>query len=56
MGNAIPEISSGPNFSERQKEQIKRLSRGKYFFISSVKAKGPDGIERDISPMEVRVN
>lgn len=56
MGNAIPEISSGPNFSDRQKEQIRRLSRGKYFFISGVKAKGPDGIERDISPMEVRVN
>ncbi len=56
MGNAIPEISSGSNFSERQKEQIKRLSRGKYFFISSVKAKGPDGIEREISPMEVKVN
>lgn len=56
MGNAIPEVSSGSNFSERQKEQIRRLSRGKYFFISSVRAKGPDGIERDISPMEVRVN
>ncbi len=56
MGNAIPEVSSGSNFSERQKGQIKRLSRGKYFFISSVRAKGPDGIEREISPMEVRVN
>lgn len=56
MGNAIPEVSNGASFSERQKEQIKRLSRGKYFFISGVKAKGPDGIEREISPLEVRVN
>lgn len=56
MGNAIPEVSNGANFSDRQREQIKRLSRGKYFFISTVKAKGPDGIVRDISPMEVRVN
>lgn len=56
MGNAIPEVSAGANFSDRQKEQIKRLSRGKYFFISSIRAKGPDGIEQEISPMEVRVN
>lgn len=56
MGNAIPEISSGANFSDRQKEQIKRLSRGKFFIITNVKAKGPDGVEREITPMEVRVN
>ncbi len=56
MGNAIPEVSAGANFSERQKEQFKRLKTGKSFFISGVKAKGPDGITRDISPMEVALN
>jgi gliding motility-associated protein GldM len=56
MGNAIPEVSSGSQFSARQKEQFKRLKPGKSFFISSVKAKGPDGITRDISPMEVALN
>ena len=56
MGNAIPEISAGANFSPRQKEQFKRLKPGKSFFISNVKAKGPDGITRDISPMEVGLN
>ncbi len=56
MGNAIPEVSNGASFSERQKEQFKRLKPGKSFFISSVKAKGPDGITRDISPMEVALN
>ena len=53
MGNAIPEVSAGSAFSPRQKEQFKRMKPGKSFFISNVKAKGPDGITRDISPMEV---
>lgn len=56
MGNAIPEVSDGNSFSARQKEQFKRLKPGKSFFISNVKAKGPDGITRDISPMEVSLN
>lgn len=55
MGNAIPEVSNGSLFSERQKEQIRRLSRGSYFYISGVKATGPDGTEREIAVMEVRV-
>lgn len=56
MGNAMPEVSAGASFSPRQKEQFKRLRPGKSFFISNVKAKGPDGITRDISPMEVSLN
>ena len=56
MGNAIPEVSNGSSFSPRQREQFKRLKPGKSFFISNVKAKGPDGITRDISPMEVALN
>ncbi len=56
MGNAIPELSDGARFSSRQKEQFKRLKPGKSFFISNVKAKGPDGITRDISPMQVVLN
>ena len=56
MGNMIPEVSNGNAFSQRQKEQFKRLKPGKSFFISNVKAKGPDGITRDIPPMEVSLN
>ncbi len=52
-GNAMPEVSAGAMFSQRQKQQIQRLSRGKRFFISRIRAKGPDGISRDLSPMEV---
>ena len=56
MGNAIPEVSDGPNFSARQKQSFQRLQRGKRFYISRIKAVGPDGITRDLSPMEVIVN
>lgn len=56
MGNAIPESSAGASFSERQREQFRRLKPGARFFISEIKAKGPDGITRDISPMEVALN
>ena len=56
MGNAIPEVSDGANFSQRQKDSFRRLSRGKRFYISRVKAKGPDGITRDLAPLEVIVN
>lgn len=56
MGNAIPEVSDGAEFSKRQKEQFRRLKPGQSIFISDVKAKGPDGIIRDISPMQVSLN
>lgn len=55
MGNAIPENSSGANFSPRQINQFKQMKAGKSFFISNIKAKGPDGITRDIPPMEVKL-
>lgn len=56
MGNAIPEVSDGANFSARQRQSFQRLQRGKRFYISRIKAIGPDGITRDLSPMEVIVN
>ena len=55
-GNALPEVSAGSQFSQRQKAQFQRLGRGKRFFISRIRAKGPDGITRDLSPMEVIIN
>lgn len=56
MGNAIPEVSNGSRFSERQIQSFRKLNRGKRFYITRVKATGPDGITRDIAPMEVIVN
>lgn len=56
MGNAIPENSAGASFSARQIEQFKRMKAGKSFFITNIKAKGPDGITRDVPPVEVALN
>lgn len=56
MGNAIPEVSDGASFSNRQRDRFKRLGRGKRFYISRIRAKGPDGVERLLSPVEVIVN
>ena len=56
MGNAIPEVSNGSNFSQRQMDSFRRLSRGKRFYISRIRAKGPDGVERLLNPVEVIVN
>lgn len=56
MGNAMIELSSGSNFTDRQKDQMRRLSRGKRFYISRITARGPGGDDRIISPLEVIVN
>lgn len=56
MGNAIPEVSDGASFSQRQRAQFQRLNRGKRFYISRVRAVGPDGITRELAPIEVIIN
>ena len=56
MGNAMSERSAGANFSDRQRAAMRNMKHGKRFYISRVKATGPDGVTRDISPMEVIVN
>ena len=57
MGNAVPEVSTGTDFSDRQKNMMRGLSRGKRFFITNIKAQGPDGIERTLNgALEVIVN
>ena len=56
MGNAVPMASSGANFSERQRDTFRKLSRGKRFYISRITAVGPDGITRKLNgSMEVIV-
>src|SRR5574344_45611 len=56
MGNAVPIASNGASFSERQKEQFRRLSRNSRIYISRVTAVGPDGITRKLpASMEVIV-
>ncbi len=48
MGNAVPMASDGAKFSARQKEQFRRLSSRKRFYISRVTAVGPDGLTRQL--------
>ena len=56
MGNAVPMASAGSNFSERQRNTFRKLSRGKRFYISRITAVGPDGITRKLNgSMEVIV-
>lgn len=57
LGNAVPEVSGGPDFTERQKTMMRGLSRGRRFFITKIRAQGPDGVERTLNgAMEVIVN
>jgi len=46
MGNALPIASLGSNFSDRQRDTFRSLSRNRRFYITHVKAVGPDGITR----------
>ena len=56
MGNAVPIVCEGSAFSQRQKDTFRRLARNRRFYISRVKAIGPDGIERLLpTSMEVIV-
>ena len=57
LGNAKPMNSDGTNFSARQKDMMRNLSRGKRFYISHVKAVGPDNVERLLpTTLEVIIN
>ena len=56
MGNAVPMASSGSQFSEKQREAFRKLSRSRRFYISNVTAIGPDGITRKLpQAMEIIV-
>lgn len=57
MGNAIPEVSNSASFTDRQKNRFRTLGRGKRFYISKIRAIGPDGVERTLEgSMEVIIN
>ncbi|MDR2041151.1 MAG: gliding motility protein GldM [Tannerella sp.] len=57
MGNALPEISQNGAFTQRQKEMIRNLARGKRFYITRVKATDPGGRAQNLTTtIEVIVN
>lgn len=56
MGNAVQMTTSGASFSDRMREQFRHLSHGRRFYITEIKAVGPDGITRSLpGAMEVKV-
>ena len=56
MGNAVPLRSNGSSFSQSQRDQFRKLSRNRRFYINRVQAVGPDGISRTLAgSMEVIV-
>jgi len=57
MGNFRPEASAGANFTENQRNLMRELKRGSRFYISKVRAIGPDGITRTLNgALEVIIN
>lgn len=56
MGNWKYENSSSSSFTEKQKDLMRKMGKGKTFFISKIRAKGPDGVERILPPIEVNIN
>jgi gliding motility-associated protein GldM len=56
MGNNLVKASSSGKFTGEQQEIMRKMSKGKKFFISRVRAKGPDGVEKILPPIEVIVN
>ena len=49
MGNTRPERANGTSVTENQRELIRSLRPGQRFYISGVRAIGPDGIERTLT-------
>ena len=55
-GNAVPMVSDGNRFSERQKDAFRRMGKNRRFYVSRITAIGPDGLERKLNTsMEVIV-
>jgi len=56
QGDASVLISDGGNFSSQQKNRFRSLVPGRArFFITRIRAVGPDGVDRLLSPIEIRV-
>lgn len=53
MGNASILKSTNSQFTNEQKGEIRQLRRGKKFYISNVRAVGPDGITKTLPSIDV---
>ena len=55
MGNGKVEISNSNNWTDKQKDFMRKTRKGQRFYISKIRAKGPDGVERILPTIEVIV-
>lgn len=56
MGNAKTYASTSSKFTNEQVDRIKSLTRGKQFFITNIKAVGPDGITKRLPAIDITIN
>jgi len=50
------EQSNSQNLTQKQKDLISRLTRGRYLTIKDIKAVGPDGKTNDLPPVILRID
>lgn len=55
MGNASTLKSTNSKFTRDQINEIKQMKRGKRFFISNVRALGPDGIPKRLPSIDIEL-
>jgi len=55
-GNDYEEASTNSNLTPKQKELINRLTRGKNLIIKDIKALGPDGKTKELSPIILKID
>ena len=50
------ESSSNSNLTQKQKDLIGRLTRGKNLIFKDIKALGPDGKTKDLQPVILKID
>ena len=49
-------LSTSSNLTQKQKDLIGRLTRGKNLIIKDIKALGPDGKTKDLQPVILKID
>lgn len=55
-GEDFEEKSTSSTLTQKQKDLINRLTRGKNFYFKDIQAKGPDGRVKDLPPMIFKID
>jgi len=55
-GTYVKTYSSKSNrFTKEQKDQFKQLAQGNFFYVENIKAKGDNGVEKDLAPISFKI-